>query len=171
MADAYTRLTSIHDPATGNTPPASWGDQIHTNFEALHFPPLAHVYNSAVQSIGDAADTVLTFDSENEDTDTLHSVVSNTGRITAAKAGWYLIAVYASWASNSTGRRRLTMRKNGTAVVYVSQNADSGGTTNQNMLWVVELQELDYVDVLGYQNSGGNLDLTAELQAIRVAGT
>jgi hypothetical protein len=32
---AWQDLNSIHNPATGTSPPASWGDQVRDNFEAL----------------------------------------------------------------------------------------------------------------------------------------
>lgn len=173
MATAYTELNTIHNPTTGTSPPASWGDGVRDNCDALFNPPLAHVYNSAAQSIPYNSDTVVTFDSENEDTDTLHSTSTNTGRFTAAKAGWYHVTFYGSWAANSTGRRRLTLRKNGSAIMYVSQDGESSGTTNQNLSWLVDMAASDYVDVLAYQNETGTgaLNLTAEFQIVRVSGT
>jgi len=171
MATAYTEPNTVLNPSTGNVLTAAWCDVIRDDLDAIYNPPIGHVYKSAVQSIGDASDTVFTFDSEYEDTDTLHSTVTNTGRFTATKAGWYEVRFNVSWASNSTGRRRVGLRKNGSALIYVSQNADSGGTTNQGQSWGVDLAATDYVDLIGYQNSGGALDATVQFQIVRDAGT
>jgi hypothetical protein len=109
---------------------------------------------------------------ESEDTDGLHSTVTNTGRFTATKAGWYLVLTNVSWAANTTGRRRIAIRKNGTPTWYQNQDAPATSvTTNQNVVQLVDLAATDYVDVIGYQNSGGALDATAQFQIVRVAGT
>ena len=172
MATAYTELNGIHNPSTGTSPPAAWGDGVRDNLDALYNPPLGHVYKVAVQSVADATDTVLLFDTEYEDTDGLHSTVTNTGRFTAAKAGWYLALINVSWAASTVGRRRIALRKNGSATWYQNQDAPATSvTTNQNVVQLFDLAVNDYVDAIGYQNTGGALDATAQFQIVRVSGT
>ncbi len=171
MATAYTDLNTIHNPATGTSPPASWGDGVRDDFDALYNPPLAHVWNSAAQSIADSTDTVLTFNSEYEDTDTLHSTSVNTGRFTATRAGWYEVRVYFEWVANATGRRRVGIRKNATALVYDTRNAVSSGATAGVLTWLVDLTVFDYVDVVALQASGGALNVAAQTQIVQVSGT
>ena len=65
----------------------------------------ARVYNNANISIPDSTVTALTFNSERWDTDSIHSTVSNTSRLTAQTASKYDIKGNIKWASNSTGTR------------------------------------------------------------------
>jgi hypothetical protein len=39
---AYTDINALHNPATNTSPPASWGDGVHSNFEWLN--PVAASY-------------------------------------------------------------------------------------------------------------------------------
>ena len=49
--------------------------------------PSARAYNDANISIANVTSTPLTFNSERWDTDTIHSTVTATGRLTAVKSG------------------------------------------------------------------------------------
>lgn len=74
----------------------------------------ARVYNSADISIATSGlPQALTFDSEEYDYGGLHSVASNTGRLTAVVGGIYVISGHATFASDATGLRQLSIRKNG----------------------------------------------------------
>lgn len=76
--------------------------------------------------------------------------------------GMYLAIAYAEFASNSTGRRQMRFRLNSgnTPMNLVSKWAPpvSGAAGG----WIIELMELqagDVIQVEGFQNSGGNLDI------------
>lgn len=47
----YLDLNTIHTPAVGANPPASWGSQIRANDEFLARPPVVVAFHSTTQSI------------------------------------------------------------------------------------------------------------------------
>ena len=75
--------------------------------------PSARAYNDAAISIPNATTTALTFNSERWDTNTIHSTVTATGRLTAVTAGVYNIFGHVRFASNNTGSRIVSIRLNG----------------------------------------------------------
>lgn len=121
----------------------------------------ARVTNSAAISVPNATATVLTFDQERRDDGSLHSTSSNTDRLTAPVAGWYQIAGNVEFATNATGFRTISVRKNGgTTIIWVSQaNAVSGTQTILQVGCVAYLAANDYVSLYAYQSSGGALNV------------
>jgi hypothetical protein len=122
----------------------------------------ARVYNNAALSINNSTLTVLTFNSERWDTDTIHSTGSSTSRLTCKTAGRYLISVTVEWANNATGRRGVNLRLNGATVIAVNNETPlSTGATGMNTTTVYDLAVNDYVEVQVFQDSGGSLNINA----------
>ena len=125
----------------------------------------ARVYNSGNLLIGNAAWTALTFDSERWDSRGLHSVVANTGRFTILVPGLYSIGGSALFATDGTGVRAGAIRLNGAAGTYITRSGAfdvggvAGGSVNPSTQY--RLSATDYVEFMVYQNSGGNLNVTA----------
>lgn len=136
----------------------------------------ARVYNSANISVGDAAWAVLTFNTERFDTDGIHSTVSNTGRLTATRAGVYAITGHVQFAGNGTGLRGLDIQLNGTTTI-ASSFGGPGNTAADNLsvAAIYELAATDYVGLRVYQSSGGSLNVNAagnyspEFSMVRIA--
>ena len=126
-------------------------------------PPSCRVYNSANISIPNNSTTALTFNSERWDTDAMHSAVTNTGRLTAPIDGIYSIYGCVSWAGNATGVRSVTVRLNGSTLLAVSTISNVGASDNPRNIVYTEytLTAGDYVELTGYQNRGGALDIVA----------
>ncbi len=121
------------------------------------------VFNSANISISNATSTALTFDTEDFDTDNIHSVVSNTNRLTCVTAGYYLIWAQIEFAASAVGVRHLNLKKN--ATLYLGTNimvAPGGGTVARgNAVTVALLAAGDYVEAEVYQDSGGSLNVNS----------
>jgi hypothetical protein len=118
----------------------------------------ANVYNTTLQTIASSTTTVITFDSERNDTNTFHSTATNTGRITipTGYGGKYQVRGQITWASGALNNLFLTLRKNGTDLY--SYNAYS---LNMNITLQEDLVAGDYLDLTVYQNTGGNLNVSA----------
>jgi len=124
----------------------------------------ARVYNSAAQAIGSSSWTVLAFDSEDYDTDTIHDTVTNNNRLTCVSAGKYLITINVSWEANATGRRIISFRKNGAdARGLVTGTVDSSNLCVQVVMTILDLSATDYIEARVFQTSGGELDLTSDI--------
>jgi hypothetical protein len=105
--------------------------------------------------------TAVTFDSEAFDTDGFHSTSSNTSRITVptGKGGYYRVYGSIQWANNATGQRQIALYKNGTIVNFTQSFGNSTHRTGQFIASTINLADGDYVELQGYQDSGGTLAL------------
>jgi len=125
----------------------------------------ARVYNSGAIAIANNTWTTLTFDSERYDTDTIHSTVTNTSRLTATTAGTYLIVLNVSIQDHvSGGTRAAQIMLGGATVLAVDMHAPStsaGHPTSICVSTIYALSATNYVEAQVYQNSGGALNALA----------
>ena len=118
--------------------------------------------SAATQSLSNDTSAAITFDAEEFDTDGFHSTSSNTSRITipSGKAGKYLFVATIVFATNATGNRSIFFAKNGSLVARGQRVPPSAASeTHLTTSAIVDLAISDYVEVFGYQNSGGNLNV------------
>jgi hypothetical protein len=117
---------------------------------------------TTAQSLTNNAETVITYNTEEFDTDGFHSTVTNTSRFTipTGKGGKYLVVATAATA-DATGIRQLTIFKNGTAVNRILQTAVSGFESQMLISCIVDLVATDYVELGIYQNSGSAINAVA----------
>jgi hypothetical protein len=124
------------------------------------------VANAADRTLTNNTATLVTYDTEAFDVGGMHSLVSNTGRLTAPSAGKYLVAANAQFAANVDGKRLLVIRKNdtgafasGTTIALVQLPPSGTGSTGLAIVAVADLAAADWVTVVVSQNSGGDLTL------------
>lgn len=138
-------------------------DEIDADLAASAAVYAANVTNSAAISIPNATATLLTFDTERRDDGGLHSTSSNTGRLTAPVNGWYSLDANVEFASNPTGFRTITFRKNGSAVSDVIWAAQANAVATSDTILQLSREAYllagDYVAVYTYQDSGGALNI------------
>ena len=161
---AYADLNTLHNPTTGTAPPASWGDQTRDNFEFLVDPPACSFYHNTTQSLSDDTTTALLGNSEYFDNGSMHDTGSNTSRMTIVTAGRYLLNATVFFDANSTGRRLVYLRVNGTTSYLLNSVAPPASPTTcvVPVFKSLVLAAADYVEVLGNQNSGGALNARLE---------
>lgn len=136
-------------------------NNIESGIYDAHFAPAARVYRTSNQSINDSTLTAIAFDSEAFDTDTIHDTVSNTERLTCKTAGKYQINGTLLWASNAVGYRSVYIYLNGAATIAVQQGPTiSGISVFQTVSTIYDLAVNDYVELRGFQTSGGALNVT-----------
>lgn len=87
-------------------------------------PPHCSVYANAAVSCASNTATLLTYDTETDDSDTMHSTSSNTGRVVYNTAGRYLLHIYTMLVNPPTSYRvySINLRLN-------SGGSASGGTS------------------------------------------
>lgn len=145
-------LTADSTTSTGT----KWAAAASSNFVGCS------VYMSADQTLTNNTLTALTFNTEYFDTDAFHSTSTNTSRFTvpSGKAGKYHINGFIWWSATSTGVRNAEVYKNGSAISYGSQIGAVTTTAISNTLsYITDLAEGDYIEIFGYQNSGGNANV------------
>lgn len=120
------------------------------------------VTNSSDQSIDHNTSTALTFNTEYFDTDSMHSTVSNTSRITITTAGKYVVGGQVRWAyNNDTGRRNMFILLNGnTQIMYEARPPvqQTNVRTDLTGCTIYNFSASDYIELWVLQNSGGSLD-------------
>lgn len=123
------------------------------------------VYNSANQSIPNNTTTILLFDSELYDTDSIHSTSTNTSRLTVPSGVTKVrLFMHSVFTANVTGYRQVSLRKNGAAVNGCSYSTGFGNAAIETTVPLVSNRLLvaggDYFETAVYQNSGGALDVS-----------
>ena len=133
------------------------GTQIQN--DQLYIIPSAKVYRSSDQTYANGATDPLSFDSEEWDTDSIHEGITNPERLTCKTAGLYLITANIRFASNSTNKRQLRIKKvsGATTTIIANESCDGNGYTSLSASGIVRLEVNDYIWVEPYQNSGGDL--------------
>ena len=128
----------------------------------------ARVYHNADQSVPNTTNTILAFNSERYDTDAIHDNVTNNSRLTCKTAGKYLIVGFIRWVSNATGIREAIVRLGGTTPVKsIHVTALSGDATTCLCVSIISLAVNEYLELLGYQNSGVALDVEGGSEAYK----
>jgi hypothetical protein len=124
-------------------------------------PPYAYVYNSANLSIPNATATAVTFDSEVTDNLSMHSTVSNTGRLNVPSggAGIYLVGFTLRFATNATGLRQLEIRQGGTPILIHRVPAITGDQSYITCSTMTPAADFDIFEFYAYQSSGGALNV------------
>lgn len=120
---------------------------------------LCIVRKSTVTSVADGG-ALLSWDTEDIDTDGWHSTSSLTSRIVPTIPGWYRCTATVHWAGNVNGRRGVAIAINGGSfrygqIIAATINAVVGVTVTRTIQCN---GTTDYLEVSAYQNSGGALN-------------
>jgi hypothetical protein len=131
--------------------------------------PAAGVQGSPQSTSGDESNNVLAFNSETYDSAALHSIATNTSRLTAPVAGVYNITANIIWNAEtvvggdsdgiSDGFRAIQARQNGALTLAIDKVAPVAlSSTAQTFSTEAKLSALDYVEVVVAQDSGSTLN-------------
>ncbi len=157
MTITHAKVSTIDDGAdTTLARPSDW------NAAHVLAGEGARVYHDADQNISTATTTVLAFNTEKYDTDTIHDNVTNNSRLTCKTAGKYLIVANVAFAGHATGSRWVTIQFGG--AIAMASDRRLAVTTFEPVLSVSTIYNLgvnEYVEVQVYQDSGGVLAVKA----------
>jgi len=141
---------------------ALWMSNVYNGLTYLSNPPAATlVQTSAATSLANSTWTPISFDSSTFDNYGGHSNVTNTSRYTIAQAGKYLITGNVAFAFNAGGDRAAKIMKNGAVLQgpYSLVGASGGHPTSVPTAgFILPCAIGDYLELAGYQNSGGSLN-------------
>lgn len=132
-------------------------------------PERVSVFNTTAQSIPDVTPTILNFDSERFDTDTMHDNVTNNSRITFTTAGTYAFGGDVKWEGNSGGDFRLTrVLLNGTDELLYDCNRDASGEDDANTFsGIAAFSAADFIELEVEHDEGAALDVLAGADQIQ----
>jgi hypothetical protein len=140
---------------------AWWNQNVFTPLTFMLNQPIFVAVQTITQSLASGAWTAINLDQEVTDTYGGHSTTANTSRFTAQVAGWYTVSGVTTWPNNATGTRGARIHVNGSPVQGAAQTVaavTSGSFTGcMTPVRAVFLNVGDYVEVGGFQSSGGAL--------------
>lgn len=156
MAYSAPRTWSAGDKPTA----AQFNQDIRDNASFLANPPACRVYHNTTQSIPDNTETVVSFNSERYDTNSMHSTSVNTSRITINTAGLYLVTFGGAVVDGSDYiQSYANIRLNGATFIAYHNHTGNGANTWFPLITLSTVYKFavsDYIEVLMYQdNSAG----------------
>lgn len=157
MATVPTTLTAV---VNAKLTAAQWNTYVRDAVGFFINVPRVYAYQgTTTTTLTTAVAATLALDTELYDTDTIHSLVTNTSRLTIVTAGLYEITCSVGFASNATGYRNVIVLKNGAIALARSQQGPSP-TANNTAIQCTARENLivgDYLEIQATQASGGNL--------------
>lgn len=153
-------MVTLNHPAQGNTNWYSMVDQNWTTIEGnLGVGDIGcRVYNSAAISVASLTLQTLTLDSSHWDTDSMHSTVTNTSRITFKHAGKYFVGGGISYSANAGGTFRGALIGLNGGITYLCRTIAPvfGGTDGVplNLNCVYNFAVNDYIELIAYHDAG-----------------
>lgn len=134
--------------------------------QAQTVPPMCKATKNAVQSIPTSAATVITFQTEDYDTDSMHSTATNTSRITIGTAGVYTVTGFVLSAASVAAFNYLYIFKNGAALPsntgILAGSKDGGNAIITQITVTLSLAAADYVELAFYHNNTGAINVSAD---------
>jgi hypothetical protein len=116
--------------------------------------PAFSVYLNADQSIANATVTKITLDTETFDTD--NAFASNKFTVPSGAAGKYFFVGTITWVNlTNEDEGQVRIHKNGTFVQGSGYFQGQNGTVTYQATQVLDLSVGDYIELYGYQVSGG----------------
>jgi hypothetical protein len=122
--------------------------------------PICKLALAANQNFTSGSQQAVSFLAGSEVLDDLnwHSTSSLTSRVVPTYAGRYWVNGILSFASNTTGERRLIITKNGVGNAIYDRRFGVSATTNVSGCGIIECNgTTDYIELQGVQASGGIL--------------
>ena len=169
MTTPYVDPQTVHNPTTGTSPPASWGDTVRDNQQLFSAPPSVKAVRTAVQSLANNTDTALAFTAADAwDTDSFHSTTTNNTRITipAGLGGKYHLIGSVTFATAADSQRVVKIRLNGSTEIGLLNATGIGlGGWSCSVPIMYALAAGDYVELVCYQFSGVALNITGTFSA------
>lgn len=157
MPKTYTQLTAANATA-GNAILASDMNALFTNSNNYRVPPMCSVTNTAA-SYGTGSFQYLAANTEDFDTDGMHSTVTNNSRITPTTAGIYLFTACAQFPNVAGGTRQVGITVNRTSTIVQTDGPPeaSGFQTTITVAGVWSMNgSTDYAEVRIYHSNTPN---------------
>ena len=147
---------------------ANLNTYVRLNLEALYDAPFCRAFASAAVSVPNLAITALALNSESQDNDGIHSTVTNTSRATPPTAGGYVVTGWVTYAGSTGGSQRTALlRLNGTTKIgQLDEPRNGAAETALSLVALYRFSGTDYVELCGYQDTGGALNVVTAVLAL-----
>jgi len=119
---------------------------------------------SANQTLSHAVTTLIAFNTVDTDVYSAFDNTSGNYKFVAPSAGVYFVQAIVSYNTNTSGTRYCRIAVNGTEVAFSDTGA--AGYMYCAMSWFLTLTAGDYVQIRGFQGSGGNLAVLSAVPTV-----
>jgi hypothetical protein len=162
----YLDPQTIHNPSTGASPPAAWGDTVRDDLETLARPPGCRMATTAAQTTTSGAWFNVSWNAgvDLRDTDGFHTGTGDTIVVPTGLGGIYHLSGSLVWEADAVGVRMARYSINGAGDYRLAAVASAGDTYATRLSFAEDI-ELDAADVLrigAFQDTGGGRDLLAD---------
>lgn len=148
----------------------AWKVVVDTDFlPTLLNPPRVYAYQTSAVSMANNVYTAMQMQATRYDSHTMHDNSVNNTRLTCKVAGLYHVQGQAYSATADTGKRRLAIFQNGSAVAYNGFYNTTSTDTHFQVSAEVPMNVGDYVDLRVYQAAGNNLNSTVGMYMTFIA--
>jgi len=137
--------------------------------------PRCHVWDSTGLSIPNSANTIITFDSETYDNDSMHNTVTQTSRITFTTAGRYDVDILLTIGTGTYTQLDLNIRLNsagsgggGTSIRTQPFSDGTRGAINMAFRFKRVFAAADHIELFVTQVSGAPKSLSTTSLGTRV---
>jgi len=154
--------TSVHNDLTG-LQGGTTGEYYHltqAQYNTIASGIGCRVYRATDQTIANNTGVRISYSNERWDTDSMWDV-SDPTKVYINTAGVYNITSQVLWKTTSTNGERISAILINNQI-YAAYDSKAGSTPFQTITTMYNLSADDYVEILVYQTSGGNLDLQSD---------
>jgi hypothetical protein len=148
----------------GEVGTGAYENSLRDGLNFLLNPPAATLVQvTATTTLATGAWTAIGFDSSTFDGYGGHSNSTNNSRYTIQAAGKYLVGGAVAYAANSSGNRAAKVMKNGAVIqgpYTLGPTSPSRAISASSSGFVVPCQVGDYLEIAGFQDTGGNIATT-----------
>lgn len=163
MAGNVAFTSPVHTFTVGETvTAATLNTHLRDNTTYLYDPPMCLATRATGLSCVNATVTPVLFNTADKyDTDTMHDIVTNAGRITANTAGVYSFYANVAFAAAAGGVRYMWLSYNGVQAIasFIDESPTASHETLMSCAGTYKMAATDYVECQVYQNSGSSLSL------------
>jgi hypothetical protein len=135
--------------------------QTNSGILSLPFQSATQATMSATQSLSNAVWTKIAFNTVSVNTQSEYN--TTLYRFTAKESGVYVVSTNLQFANHNQRTRGVWIYKNGTGTIYRKlQDTESNEATSETYLCLtitINLVAGDYLEIYGYQNRGGTLNV------------
>jgi hypothetical protein len=125
--------------------------------------PAVSATNATEETFKNGEIATVTFNTNEFDTDGIHSTSTDVERLTAPIAGVYEVNFEVRWSENVSGGRFISIEKNDGNYVFANWVPANGGSPlDQSVSGLIKLNAGEYVNPIVYQNSGATLHIESE---------
>lgn len=157
---AFVSLSTIHNPATGTIPPATWGDQAGDNDDFLASTPMCSIAAGSAQAVTTGTTGEALTGTETIDTASMHS--GSSASISMPIDGKYLLVPRVQFANGSTNRCfvKIVIGSTDYSIGQVPPITGGGFSTIVSGAMTYDATAGDSAAVWALHDKGSDLDVT-----------